>query len=233
MAIISLNYATDIRGKLGGVALQKVRNVLVIKKCPNRPLVTIPRISGGYTNWRSAWASVTKLWGSIGATNQGLWNVSYLTTIQRYNAVGGLYYWTGFNAFCYCNAHLLILGLPPITAPVSPTANTPIFSFAPSMVGGNPGTGSMSFLASPTDANLYHMAFISGPYSISTESPKNRWKYAFRIQPGGTSPGSMNYGLAHGFGPVITGMKYFIKLVAVEKNSGYATVIGIVTCVAT
>lgn len=109
---------TELKGKLGGQVFQKGNASLILRNNAYNK----GRVSVFSTISKSDFTSITRLWGSLSAIDQGLWSTAALNW-PYYDKFGVQYYGTGYQFFCTLNGLFAGLDLLLQTTPPAPVAN--------------------------------------------------------------------------------------------------------------
>jgi len=217
---------TGIWGKLNGSVFVRNRSCAVIKnkQTPHNP----QRLYQGFN--RSNFNYLSRHWKDLTQAQRDDWN-SLSLTVSIYNHWGDKYNPSGFNLFCRLNHNLFLCNRPLIDdAPVSSSV-VPLSSFSVAEIIEGWENMFIQFAGQTTDPDTIHIVYASPCVSQGISYNKANFKVVSLIPAGTDSAYDVWDGYINIFPIPRATRKIFFKLRAINKNTGFDSIIGIASTI--
>lgn len=216
MALVQFGMGINaIVGSVDGTTIRQWKGLAILSGKNNNSKIR----NQTQSKWNSNFLRLQRQWQSLSDLQKLNWT-NYAIFHPRTNSLAQPYTLSGCNQFVSTNLFLQLINIPTILdAPTdfvvtSLIANyTVTYSFITKKI-------TIAFNPSPTDNNLRHVIFISGPYSKGVLTPANNWKSNVFIHENTNSPFVSNRTLDSQFGQIQSGMKFFSYIIPIDIRSG-------------
>lgn len=224
MALAKLSaILDDLIGALGQITFSHVKNGLASKE-KSQPGSKNPYTpSQSQINRRNEFRIPALRWKTLTPEQIKAW-CDLADSIKRNNVFGQSYESAGFNLYVELNHNLQIIGLPIYDdAPVKPII-TPLTRYdviCTNVIGNKYNIG---FTGQTTNTNTYHEIYATPGQNIGRNYVRNLYRYLTAIPPLTTDVYNFTNEYLNEYGEQQGTKKIFIKLVPVEKNTGFTGV---------
>lgn len=209
---------TDARGKLGSDVFTRSRYGAMVRKY----VYPTNTITPARTAIRDAYADIYALWNSLTDFERDLWSMA-ANNAKRKSKLGHVYASTGKDLFVGCNMSLVTASQFPVLLPnvlvnTQPPRQVSLQLLVPSGF----RIRVSNYLGSQTvPAGVVYVVSASPGVSASALYPRNNWRI-IDVLASGSSTSNVDLSSAYSavFPPLVSGLRYFVKVHSVVVNSG-------------
>lgn len=218
MALIKYaSIVAEARGKLNGVVFARNRGGAYMR---NKVSPTQPR-TPAQVNVRQQMSSLAQSWRTLTDVQRGAWNALALSTVAT-NVFKDAKSLSGMNLYSRLNRNLDTVGATRINTPPE-VITVPAVSSVSLNAEVSTNTVEVGFTPAPVPANTSYVVMATPQLSAGVSSPGNQFAIIAVLLSAAVSPQNLFTQYTTKYGSLIEGKRIFVKIFAVNRLSGAAS----------